>query len=111
LLGFNGRSVNGADMFFDNGNQYIMITPSNTTGAATGYMVNYYGCLLYQFDSIGASSVTNQQALAWIIPSDYSFSGACTFSSTASIGVVMDVLFFPPVQNSNFYTMDYSLVD
>ncbi len=82
-----GGSINAADLFVAGGTEYVVATPSDSTG--------YHGCLVFPIDDPAHGAVRRDASGAAVVartiaPSSGGFSGACTFADGAG-GYAIDV--------------------
>jgi hypothetical protein len=80
--------LNGADLFAVNGTEYVVATPSDTTG--------YRGCMVFPVADIAAGTVERDAQGRAVVSRAFAaspFDGACTFADGAG-GYAIDVGFF-----------------
>jgi hypothetical protein len=85
--GATGASINAADLFASGGTEYVIASPSDSSG--------YHGCLVFPIADIAAGKIRRDasgRALPSrdLAPSPSQFSGACTFADGAG-GYTMPV--------------------
>ncbi|MEP6866585.1 MAG: hypothetical protein ABJE66_38575 [Deltaproteobacteria bacterium] len=89
--------LNGADLYVENGTEYVVATPSDSTG--------YRGCMVFAIDDPATGKVKRDGQGRAVVASELAasqFDGACTFADGAS-GTMLDIGFFQTVRPFRIY--------
>ncbi|HET9991749.1 MAG TPA: hypothetical protein VFQ65_24640 [Kofleriaceae bacterium] len=92
-----GPGLNGADLYVTNGTEYVVATPSDTTG--------YRGCMVFPIDDPAAGKVRRDAQGRAVVAQELTtgqFNGACTFADGAN-GTMLDVGFFQSARPFRIY--------
>ena len=90
-------SINGADLFVENGHEYVSATPTDSLG--------YHGCLVFPIDDPATGAIrrdaTNHAVVTHAITAAQ-FDGACTYAEAT--GYVMDVGFLTDARKFRMFS-------
>ena len=94
----NPPNLNGADLYATNGTEYVVATPSDSTG--------YRGCMVFPIDDPSTGKIERDGQGRAVVAQDFTagqFNGACTFADGAN-GMMLDVGFFQAAKPFRIYS-------